>query len=137
MDHRSTRVTAIHPRHQKAGEVDIVDARGGDARVLVIIPVTGYNEKGKLHDVDVGVVKAVDDFQVPEGYVRKVTRERSFTHSLRVYVKASQGDKHNYLCIAHFMRHRNKKVVSCKAATAATSTRISKLCADCREWVAS
>ena len=64
--------------------------------------------------MDRGVVNAVDNFKVPDGYVRKGAREGYFMYSLGVYVEALEGKKRKYFCLADTTCRRKKTMVPCK-----------------------
>ena len=80
----------------------------------VIKPAPIYNKKGEEHDLDSVVVNAVDNFKVPDGYVRKGAREGSIMNSLGVYVEALERESHKYFCLADATCRRKKKMVPCK-----------------------
>ncbi|CAB1105955.1 unnamed protein product [Ectocarpus sp. CCAP 1310/34] len=97
-----------------AGAVEIVGAGGSGADVPVITAAAVYNKDGEPHAVNTAVVKAVDDFKVPEGYVRKGSREKSYMYSLGVYIEALKGDKHQFYCLVDGTCRRKNKMIPCK-----------------------
>ncbi|CAM9505990.1 unnamed protein product [Ectocarpus sp. 8 AP-2014] len=96
------------------GKVEQAVVGGGDAGVPETRQAPVYNKKGEVQEVDAAVVKAVDDFQVPHGHVRKGDRERSFMYRLGVYVEELEGEKHKYFCLADATCRRKSKMVPCK-----------------------
>lgn len=97
-----------------AGKVETAVAGGGDAGVPEARLAPVYNKKGEVQAVDADVVKAVDDFQVPHGHVRKGDLERSYMYRLGVYVEALEGEKHKYFCLADATCRRKNRMVPCK-----------------------
>eukprot|EP00752_Nemacystus_decipiens_P010971 g9750.t1 len=98
-----------------AGVEAVCDDGGGTAHdAPVIDPALVYNRQGEVVEVDADVVKAVDGFAVPDGYVRKGARDGSFMYSLGAYIEAVEGESHKYFCLASGACRRSRKVIPCK-----------------------
>lgn len=87
---------------------------GSGVSVPVVTPALVYTKGGDVVDVDQRVVKAVDRFKAPDGFVRKGSREQSFMYSVGVYVEAMGSVNHKYFCLADSKCRRKTKVVPCK-----------------------
>lgn len=99
--------------HEDTQDVEVIE--GGERKsVAVIQPAIVYTKKGDVVEVEQKVVEAVDGFRVPDGFVRKGSREQSFMYSLGVYVEQQGGVDHKYFCLADAACRRSKKMVPCK-----------------------
>lgn len=100
----------LHP----SGEVEVIGNGGSTEDAPVIEPALVYNKQGEVVELEADVVKAVDGFKMPDGYVRKGARHGSFMYSLGVYGEAVEGENHKYFCLASGTCRRSKKVIPCK-----------------------
>ena len=111
--------SAADPLNESTGQEDEAEPQvveGGGKGVAVIKPALVFNTgEGGVFDVPKATVKAVDDFEVPRGYKREGTRERSFMYSLGVYVvpvkEGGKQNKHKYSCLADTTCRRKNCVV--------------------------
>ena len=76
--------------HEDTPEVEVVDGSKGEG-VPVIKPALIYTKQGEVVEVDQNIVEAVDGFRVPDGFVRKGSREQSYMYSLGVYCEEREG----------------------------------------------
>ena len=83
--------------HEDTPEVEVVDGSKGEG-VPVIKPALIYTKQGEVVEVDQKIVEAVDGFRVPDGFVRKGSREQSYMYSLGVYCEEREG----VLCMRGF-----------------------------------
>lgn len=88
--------------------------RGGAEDAPVIEPALVYNKEGGVVELEADIIKAVDSFRVPDGFVRKGARDGSFMYSLGVYAEALEGESHKYFCLASGACRRSRKVIPCK-----------------------
>ena len=66
--------------HEDTPEVEVVDGSKSEG-VPVIKPVLIYTNQGEVVEVNEKIVEAVDGFHVPDGFVRKGSREQSYMYS--------------------------------------------------------
>ena len=106
---RGSGSSSTPPAARSQPEVIEVD---GNKAVLAITPALVHDRSLLPADI----VKAVDDFKVPEGYRKEGCRERSFMYSLGVYVVplAEEDHKHEYFCTADPSCRKNKATAPCK-----------------------
>ena len=75
----------------------------------VIKPALIYTKQGEVVEVDQKIVEAVDGFSVPDGFVRKGSREQSYMYSLGVYCEETEGVNHKYFCLAGSKGRKTKR----------------------------
>lgn len=80
----------------------------------VKLPAVVYTSAGNKAQIADATVTAVDDFQVPPGFVRQGCRMDSFMYSLGVYVEQIGGTQHKFFCLAGPECRRKKKVIPCR-----------------------
>lgn len=64
--------------------------------------------------MDQKIVDAVDKSPVPDGFVRKGSREQSYMYSLGVYAEECEGINNKYFCMASAECRRTRKAIPCK-----------------------
>ena len=96
-------------------EGEIVEG-GSGAGVPVTKPASVYNKQGGVVEMTQDIVDAVDKFTPPTDFVRKGSRDKSYTYSVGVYVEHTESGSgnHKYYCPANSHCRRTSKVVLCK-----------------------